>query len=831
MGDAAAADSLLNAEAGGRILSHGMDDYVSACYNGDRPPCRRACPFDLDINAFCAKIQKGNFSGAYSLYRDKTVFPAIASEICDMPCGGACVRNALGGAVDLRRLERAAVTFARSTAPVKYNIPRKSEKIAVIGAGLCGLSCTLKLSSRGYAVTLFERSGRTGGRLWELYAEDIFLPEIKNQTSHLDFNLRLNTEINSLDALTAEYDAVIIATGGGGADFGLLGGLNHNSLGTERGGVFMGGSILGVTPIWSIENGVRAAQSAENYLKSKRMHVMQGIDVERASRFRIRTGNIAPSEKIIPKNAEYTKEEAAAEAARCLKCDCAECMNACDFMRYYKKLPKKIVSDVRVTLNSVDTLSPRVATRMLSSCNVCGLCGEVCAEHIDMGEFLLGARRIMRREGTLPPVFHDYWLRDMAHANSGGAYLSLNAPGRFFGEYVFFPGCQLGASDPEYVLKSYEYILGKNPKTGIILGCCGVPADWAGDEKLTSGVTEHIRREWEGMGKPVFILACATCAKTFAKLLPEIKTTTLYEFIAEHAPPNKSVTASCALPDESANASETVGGDERENSSEANGRDDRVSVFDPCSGRNLPSAREAVRRLLDMSGYMVEELPKNGAAAECCGFGGHIYVPNPALAEKIAENRVSYSGNPYITYCANCRDIFALKGKPVKHILDAVFQINGWDRKPPSLSKRRENRETLKARVLEKFFTETSESQALKDVNGIKLLISPELTEKLNKMLILEDNIRLTIKLREESGSKLYSPDDDCFIGHSKQGYVTYWVHYRPEGDAFRVLNAYSHRLTIEGDADSLNEGGLNTTDLNADSLSKNGGAENGVTR
>ena len=38
-------------------------------------------------------------------------------------------------------------------------------KIAVIGAGLCGLKCAHDLGSRGASVTVFEKSRGIGGRL------------------------------------------------------------------------------------------------------------------------------------------------------------------------------------------------------------------------------------------------------------------------------------------------------------------------------------------------------------------------------------------------------------------------------------------------------------------------------------------------------------------------------------------------------------------------------------------------------------------------------------------------------------------------------------------
>jgi len=759
-------DNLLNTSSSGRILSMGMDKYVKDCYNGDKPPCRCACPVDLDITGFISKIEKGSFDSAYKMYREKAIFPAITSILCDQPCNNKCVRKDIDDSIDLLKLEKAVVEYALSKSPIKYNIPKKSEKIAVIGAGLCGLSCTLKLASRGYNVVVFEKSDKVGGRLWELLSPDIFLPEIENQMQHIDYELKLNTEISDIKELKKEFNAVLIATGKNGNDFGYLDGLNKDSLGSKEDGIFVAGSILGTTPMESIENGVRAAQSIENYLKISRMHEMQGIDVNRSSRLIVNTKDIEPVPGV--KSEKYTKEEAKQEAGRCIKCDCTECMKACEMMKWFKKLPRKIVSDVRVTLNYVDKLAPRVATRLISSCSDCGCCAAVCTENIDMGEFLIETRRIMHREDSLPPVFHDFWIRDMKFADSEKAYVARNAPGYGKSKYVFFPGCQLGASDPDYVIKTYEYLLEKCPETGIIVSCCGIPAEWAGDEPLVKEKTEKLRNQFEEMGKPAAIMACPTCERMFRKYLPDIEMISLYDYIDKNGLPS----------------GHAVG-------------DKVVSVFDPCASKYDKSMQQSVRNLVEKTGLKNEELPWAGDTAQCCGNGGHIYSANPDLVNTIAEKRVSMSDNPYITYCTNCRDIFASRGKECRHILDILFGLNGENRKAPSLTQRRINREVLKNNLLKNIWKEPVAGMMPEKT---KLIISDELTEKLNKLLILEDNIRATVEHSESTGNKAYDPQKDYYIGHLKQGYMTYWVMYKKEGEAYRIINAYCHRMTIEGE-------------------------------
>jgi hypothetical protein len=64
--------------------------------------------------------------------------------------------------------------------------------------------------------------------------------------------------------------------------------------------------------------------------------------------------------------------------------------------------------------------------------------------------------------------------------------------------HAFFPGCQLGAADPRYVTEPYRWLLSKKRDTGLLLRCCGVPAEWAGNEKLHESAIDGLREDWNG---------------------------------------------------------------------------------------------------------------------------------------------------------------------------------------------------------------------------------------------------------------------------------------------------------------------------------------------
>lgn len=53
-----------------------------------------------------------------------------------------------------------------SGAPQAVRVPGGSERIAIIGAGLAGLTCAHRLRERGVIATVYEASDRAGGRCW-----------------------------------------------------------------------------------------------------------------------------------------------------------------------------------------------------------------------------------------------------------------------------------------------------------------------------------------------------------------------------------------------------------------------------------------------------------------------------------------------------------------------------------------------------------------------------------------------------------------------------------------------------------------------------------------
>ena len=745
-----------------------MKSYVGIenCIRGDSAPCTCACPFELETRDFIEKLRRGSFDAAFKIYRNAVVFPDIVARICPQPCRSRCALRS-AAPIELRALELATLRYTRSKKPTDFNMPPKTQRVAIVGAGLSGLACALRLASKRYQVTVYEKAARLGGSVYDYLPAEVALDDIERQLQFLDYTLKLNTEITALDEI--EADAIYIATGANGPDFGLAAGVDADTTETTRPGVFLGGERLSATdPVLGIADGTHAARFIERWL-------MVGIMLRDANepkdpppQTRLRDEFFGVSDAPATRAADgevYTKDETKAEALRCLKCNCDACVSRCDFMEFFRAEPKVVRERVEGTLmGSGGAIIAGNSKRLIASCSQCGACGEKCPEGIDIGAFILESRRKLHQDGSLPPAWNDFWQRDMAFSNGESAALFRTAPGHDSARFAFFPGCQLGASDPRYVGETYRWLLRHEPDTALMLACCGAPADWGGRGAAHTAWIERLRGEWERLGKPTLLFACPTCKRMLGAHLPEASGTSVYEHMAPWG-----------LPDGAA------------------ATDEPVAVFDPCASRRESAMQQGVRTLLTQAGAVLTELPASGAEARCCGWGGNTTLASPKYVEEIVQKRIAQSDVPYIAYCTNCRDSFAQAGKPGMHVLDWLFGLNDMSRPSPGASERRENRRTLKAALRREIWKEDLPME-----KAVRLTIDPALMARLDKELILADDLREVIERCEASGRKLVDQRDGHFIGHLSIGPVTYWAEYERAEDGWRVLNAYSHRLVLQ---------------------------------
>lgn len=755
------------------------------CLEREIPYCTGECPFDMEILNFIEKASRGSMKAAFKVYRNATGFPRIANALCDAPCKRSCPRGEHGGAVELSLLEKASIELTRDTSATDYNIPPKKERIAIIGAGLSGMAALLRLSTKKYTVEVFEKTDRIGGHLWDTLDPSIFQKDFEEQLAHQEYVLHLNTEILDLSQLEG-FDAVYIATGKNGRDFGLLdaSGPFGDTFCMEKNGLgcFAGGELIGESPLYALAGGLAIGTVIDNYLKTGNLYYPKGVKKTRMCSGMVQIKEDIPA--VVPSSDQnrsseagscsgsYTKEEAAAEASRCVCCQCRACRDHCDLLEFTDKWPVRVRDEVvATTLEGKSELKATPAKRLMSMCNQCGICKEVCPEDIDMDGLFLVGRQKMHAQGKMPWPYHDFWLRDMEQANGPEGSLIRAPKGFETCSYALFPGCQLGASEPELIVKLYDSLLNQHPDTAMFLQCCGVPLLWAGNSEAFHSVLQQIQSHWEDLGKPVMIMGCMTCMKHFKEYLPEIPVISLPELLRQW-----DISGGCC---------------ER-----------TYAVFDPCSARGEDAARQAVRDLAEDIGITLEPLSDNNQYMTCCGYGGHGDIANPDYREFVISKRAAESKTPYITYCINCRDSFLKQGKEAHHILELLFGEGEGQQQLPTVTQRQENRRQLKETLLAFFWDEMLELP--RKQYPVTVDISPKLKEKLDKDRILEEQIIHTVDFCQRHNRTILNEETGTLSGYCTIGYMTYWVEYKVLDEAaahYELVNAYFHRTKIELEA------------------------------
>ena len=731
---------------------------VENCIHGTPAACSYMCPFGLDARDFLQKAKNGKWAAAYKALRNAVLFPVVVSHLCPAPCKSNCLRGGLGDeAVELPLIERAVIEYTKNKTPVKYVIPPKEQSVAVIGAGASGLACALDLAQKRYLVTLFDKQGGWGGKLREHENFKLFDEDFQLQFEAVELNMQFGKAVTDLNSLS-EFDAIYLATGVGGDEFGLLESFNAEHFTTKQSGVFMGGGLCAKPLMESISMGISAARHIAVFLQTGKVDAAVS-EKKDCSKHVVGTDEPRMA-KILPSpGCGYTQEEAKSEASRCMGCDCSSCMDSCEMLHKFRKKPRKIATEVYTDTQVSSTFSTRTLTRQTYSCNMCSSCKSVCPEGIDMGELFAMSRRDRFESGAAPLALHDYWLRELDFNTSSASFFA--APEDTC-QYVFYPGCQLGAYKPEHVFSTYEF-LKNNLNCGIYLGCCGAPAFWAGDNARCISNAQAISGTAKTLGNPVFILACTTCQSMFKEFLPGIKTISLYKFLSENAGLSPSSPFKAA------------------------------SVFDPCSARDDSESMAAVRQIAHKAGASLTELP---ASNLCCGYGGLVRGGNPGHFKTITQARASMSENPYIVYCANCREVFASQGKACVHVLDIAFGLNSTAEIPP-VSEKRRNSLYVKSVLMKELNNEVFEPQ-VNPWDNLTLVIDKELFEQIDRKLISEDDMKEVIYRAQLTGEKFIYESDGSYTACLRRRVLTYWVKYRILSETeFEIKEAYYHRMSF----------------------------------
>ena len=735
------------------------------CTQEDLPECNASCPMHIDVRTIMNHIKNNKGKEAYKIFNKLIPFPKIISSTCSAPCKKMCKRKEKGGSIEINEIEKYLVRNYHEKFKKPLFMPKKNEKVAIIGGGLRGMMVAYDLSMKGFKVTIFEKEEVLGGSLNAnslLSKEDLSSEISILKTVGVEIIYNRSIDFDTLDDIkeflrTEEFDGIYISN----IDSKFYDKSDKDTqIIDEEFNILAGGrSGSSESTIDKLYDGKSVSLSMDRSLK--KVSILSGREKEGSYKTTLFTNieDIEVEETVIKSENIYTEEEATKEANRCIECECLECVKGCSFMRHYKSYPKKYVREVYNNLSIA--MGIHHANEMINSCNLCGQCESICPNGLDMGRVFSAARNIMVKSEKMPPSAFEFGLLDMEYSNGEDFYLARHQYGKEESKYLYFPSCQLSASEPELVIKVYEDLQEKlEGGVGILLSCCNIMAHWSGENDLFNENLDKLKATVEELGNPTIVSSCPMCLKTFREY-GGMKVEGIWNLLKD----NKF-------------------------QFDAEKEEKVLTIYDSCSARYDYETQDSIRYLVEDIGHKVEEMKYSKEYAPCCGFGGMALLSNRSLSDEVAEDVSKLSENAYLTYCVNCRDRMLKKDKEAYHILELLYDVDSLRRLPPTWSMRQDNRKYLKRELITKYWGD----EEMEDLD-CKLYISDDLEKTLDERMILHSDIQKAILKAEESEEYFKKMDSDHYITSYGPKNVTFWVEYTKEDDGFRVHNAYSHRM------------------------------------
>ena len=143
-------------------------EQAGRCIQCPNPPCVEACPLGTPIPDLMRLTADGHFREAAELLLENESMPELFAHICagERLCEAVCVLADKSDPVPVNFIGRFLLDYGWNNGVFESPIEAPTgRRVAVVGAGLCGLVAADELSRRGHEVTVFDACRKPGGRL------------------------------------------------------------------------------------------------------------------------------------------------------------------------------------------------------------------------------------------------------------------------------------------------------------------------------------------------------------------------------------------------------------------------------------------------------------------------------------------------------------------------------------------------------------------------------------------------------------------------------------------------------------------------------------------
>lgn len=208
-----------------------IEEKVNYCLNCKIKPCSaKGCPLNNNIPEFIRAVKEEKYKEAYRILSETTVLPGVCGKICPhmKQCEGSCVRGIKGDPVNIGDIEvyifQKAVEEGYDLKDIIKNEANPKElshmKVAIVGGGPAGLTCSAFLAKDGVDVTIYEKYNYLGGLLVHGIPEFRLSKETVKETVNRILDLGIKVEYNkelgknlTLEELEQNYDAIFLSIG------------------------------------------------------------------------------------------------------------------------------------------------------------------------------------------------------------------------------------------------------------------------------------------------------------------------------------------------------------------------------------------------------------------------------------------------------------------------------------------------------------------------------------------------------------------------------------------------------------------------------------------
>jgi len=323
-----------------------LSDHLGDC----EAPCQRLCGVHNEVPQIIRDIQAGQMDTAVAHLRRDMALPGVLERFCNAPCEKGCRRGLVDESVSIRALMRHAAEWdiKNTQSYVPPCAPSSGKRVAIIGAGMTGLSTAYYLALLGHASVVFERQPRVLPRLRAENSPDV-LPDwvVEGEVrllNQLGIEIRTGVKVGadvSMADIRRQFSAVVVACGAvpvedlkslgvPGTAKGII--ADPSTLKTRIEGVFSAGSaVKRDTPILrTVQQAKAMAACISQALDQKEMvgivemynHLMGRLQPEELKEFASHASPVPRVRSADAGHVPYPNESAVLETGRCMHCDC-----------------------------------------------------------------------------------------------------------------------------------------------------------------------------------------------------------------------------------------------------------------------------------------------------------------------------------------------------------------------------------------------------------------------------------------------------------------------------------------------------------------------------